>query len=164
MNDSHALYWPEQFDFYHVGKLSLCDTYFDTRNASWLGYTVHGDGRGLLVIGFHPDYEPSMFAEIGNILCARIAMVRASAQDGVHWISPPTEVFPEQLEQWVKLSRSSKTYLLHFRGDEVHAAGETLPIRAYWFDSPTPKVEDLRSEEASMPARTLTSRAPELGA
>jgi len=154
-------HWPLEFDFYHVGTVLPSEAHFDTQDATWLSYSVHGDGRGVLLIGFHADQEPSLFAELGNILTARIATALAAETDGLNWISPPHEVFPEQIAKLRAFPHSSQTYLLRFRGDAHHASGEIVPIQALWIENAVPShtaeeahLEPVRSASLSLQQET----------
>jgi hypothetical protein len=127
---------PETFEFYHLGTVQparapgimspqkMLATSLATH--SKVGFTIHGDVEGALVIAFERGLDLSTYMEMGNVIASR--MVTAFVQDSETkvdaMISAPQSLTEKALDRLLQAARpeviTMKVYVHRHEG-RVHA-------------------------------------------
>jgi hypothetical protein len=136
---------PEGFDFYHLGKVEPAPNLTDVegeldiepQHMLWdslsedvkIGYRIHGDVDGVLVIGFEQGLDLSTYMELGNVIASKI-VTALSAKDGLDaLISPPQQLTQKTLERLARPDGPVEHRIyLHRNGMEVHAVHVFLAL------------------------------------
>ena len=83
-------YFPEQFQFYHLGSVTLHPrTYRDRSNDQRIFYQLEGDLRGTFKLFLPNDQDLSIYLEMGNILLGKFTTQLADTKNLEVIFSPP---------------------------------------------------------------------------
>ena len=138
---------PESFDFYHLGPVALRTGTGATAAASLedllagcatVGFGIHGDVQGMLIVAFEKELDFSTYTELGNVVASQLA-TQLNRRDGTDvMISPPRPLSQARLAKILPALRAPgtvvRTYLHRMAGKAeipVHVlisglSGETL--------------------------------------
>ncbi len=119
---------PGEFEFYGMGQVKLQTGLTDdlwSDHAHGIGYALHGDFRGLLVIRVEFAEDLSLFEELGNVLASRLATELGETQSLDVLITPPKRLKPRRLASLLhgmeKDEIARRTYFFFH-------SGKTIPV------------------------------------
>ncbi len=112
---------PQQFDFYHLGKIQLQGTEIFIENTQSIGFQFIGDLSAWMIVFFQSTLDASMYAEVGNLLASQVA-TQLYFKNGLEvMISPPQSFTQAQVQSLCHSSVSEirrQTYC-HFYQNSV---------------------------------------------
>lgn len=127
---------PQDFDFYHLGKVKKQTESQEVKNINLEGvdsvaFKLSGDINSFLIFLFPKDADLSLYSELGNIVVSQIANQLSKDKNLDVVISPPIPLNEAQLLAATNQNNSviCKTYTL-FSGNDV------IPIETLILASP----------------------------
>ncbi|HUP58171.1 MAG TPA: hypothetical protein VM598_12005 [Bdellovibrionota bacterium] len=148
---------PEAFEFYHLGSVQPArapgtvppQKMLATSLAAHakVGYLIHGDVTGALIIAFERGLDLSTYMEMGNVIASRMvtAFVEGTEPKLDAMISPPQALGERALERLLDVARpeeiTMKVYVHRHEG-RVHAVYAFLVPAASHGNSPGPGTID----------------------
>jgi hypothetical protein len=136
MMERMAASLPEAFEFYHLGSVQparapgtlSAQKLLATSLASHtkIGFLIHGDVQGALIIAFEHGLDLSTYMEMGNVIASRMvtAYVEGTEPRADAMISPPQPLTGRTLERLLEgagaAEISMKVYVHRHEG-RVHA-------------------------------------------
>lgn len=121
---------PQEFDFYHLGKVTQKPSTEDFKEYSAVAFQFYGEWNAILVLLFSKDLDLDLYAEMGNILASRIAL-QLNQEKGLDlMISPPQVIQEKTLERMIQ----SANLVLHHSYAHLYQ-NSVIPVKTLLFST-----------------------------